>query len=171
VLPYPVAQYRERCSPSIHVTALSFLSKSESQVSATADTSTNSIAFFAQILSLLLPISIDKLTGMLANCGCLPHTQSGGTQQGIVLKRGILTAVSSVELNQCIQIHFSHRFCYSFADTVQISTHLNHNRYPPCQVSAFTTTRPVSSAGPSGSTEKSLSFFGNHFEHQNLFGL
>jgi hypothetical protein len=96
----PVAhfkKYRERCSLSIHVTALSFLSKSESQVSATADTSTNSIAFFAQILSLLLPISIDKLTGMLANCNCLPHTQSGGTQQGIVLKRGILTAVSSVE--------------------------------------------------------------------------
>jgi hypothetical protein len=122
----PVAhfkEYRERCSLSIHVTALSFLSKSESQVSATADTSTNSIAFFAQILSLLLPISIDKLTGMLANCGCLPHTQSGGAQQGIVLKRGILTAVSS------------------------------------------------SSAGPSGSAEKSLSFFGNHFEHQNLFSL
>jgi len=55
------------------------------------------LAFLAQILSLLFPISDDKLAGMLPNCDCLPYNQAGGTQQNIVLERGMLTAVSSIE--------------------------------------------------------------------------
>jgi len=51
----------------------------------------------AQILSLLLPVSVDKLAAMLPSCGCLLYNQAGGIQQNIVLERGMLTAVSSIE--------------------------------------------------------------------------
>jgi hypothetical protein len=61
----------------------------------------------AQILSLLFLISVDKLAGMLTSCDCLLYNQAGGTQQNIVLERGMLTAVSSVEpLNQCNKFSF-----------------------------------------------------------------
>ena len=120
----------------------------------------NGITFLAQILSLLLPISVDKLAAMLPSCGCLLYNQAGGTQQNIVLERGMLTAVSSIEpLNQCNK--FSFIACYSFADTLPISTHLRQNWYP---VARAEPSQPPASKlrRPRGSAEKRLMFFVNH---------
>ena len=92
-------------------------------------------AFLAQILSLLLPISVDKLAGMLPNCDCLPYSQAGGAQQNIVLERGMLTAVSSIKpVNQCNKFSVF----IAFADTLSISTHFGQNWYPRCEGRAFT---------------------------------
>jgi hypothetical protein len=115
----------------------------------------------AQILSLLLPISVDKLAAMLPSCGCLLYNQASGTQQNIVLERGMLTAISSIEpLNQCNKFSFFIA-CYSFADTLPISTHLGQNWHPVAraelsQHSASKLRRPR------GSAEKRLTFFVNH---------
>jgi hypothetical protein len=120
----------------------------------------NGITFLTQILSLLLPISVDKLAAMLPSYGYLLYNQAGGTQQTIVLERGMLTAVSSIEpLNQCNK--FSFIACYSFADTLPISTHLAQNWYP---VAKAELSQPPASkpCRPRGSAEKLLTFFVNH---------
>jgi hypothetical protein len=119
------------------------------------------ITFLAQILSLLLPISVDKLAGMLPSCGCLLYDQAGGTQQNIVLECDMLTAVSSIEpLNQCNKFSFFIA-CYSFADTLPVSTHLGQNWY---HVARAELSQPLASKlrKPRGSAEKRLTFFVNH---------
>ena len=120
----------------------------------------NGITFLAQILSLLLPISVDKLAAMLPSCGCLLYNQAGGTQQKIVLERGTLTAVSSIEPpNQCNKISFI--ACYSFADILPINTHLAQNWYP---VARAEHSQPPADKlrRPRRSEEKLLTFFVNH---------
>ena len=120
----------------------------------------NGITFFAQILSLLLPISVDKLAGMLLSCGRLAYNQGGGTQQNIVLERGMLTALSSIEpLNQCNK--FSFIACYCFAGTLPINAHLGQNWYPDARAEL---SQPSASKlrTPRGSAEKLLTFFVNH---------
>jgi len=120
----------------------------------------NGITFLAQILSLLLPISVDKLAAMLPSCGCLPYNQAGGTRQNIVLERGVLTAVSSIEpFNQCNK--FSFIACYYFADTFAINTHLAQNWYP---VARAEHSQPPADKlrRPRRSEEKLLTFFVNH---------
>jgi hypothetical protein len=120
----------------------------------------NGITFSAQILSLLLPILVDKLAGMLPSCGCLLYNQADGTQQNIMLERGMLTAVSSIEpLNQCNK--FSFIACYSFADTLPINTHLAQNWYPDAR--AEHSQAPASKLRkPRRSAQKLLTFFVNH---------
>ena len=122
----------------------------------------NGIAFLAQILSLLLPISVDKLAGILPSCDCLPYNQAAGTQQNIVLERGMLTAVSAIEpLNQCNQFSFFIAFVilspipFPLAHT-SARTGIPAARGEPQQV------RPAGFADLKGSAEKRLTFFVNH---------
>jgi hypothetical protein len=116
----------------------------------------------AEILSLLLPISVDKLAGMLPNCDCLPYSQAGGAQQNIVLERGMLTAVSSIKpVNQCNKFSVFIAFVilspipFLLAHT-SARTGIPGARREPPQV------RPASFADLKGSAEKRLTFFVNH---------
>jgi hypothetical protein len=114
----------------------------------------------AQILSLLLPVSVDKLAAMLPSCGCLLYNQAGGIQQNIVLERGMLTAVSSIEPpNRRNKISFF--ACYSFADTLPINTHLGQNCSP---VARTELSQPPASKlrRPKKSAKKVLTFFVNY---------
>ncbi|HJX92247.1 MAG TPA: hypothetical protein VJ372_17235 [Pyrinomonadaceae bacterium] len=120
----------------------------------------NGIAFLAQILSLHLLISVDKLAGMLPSFDCLPYNQAGGMQQNIVLERGMLTAVWSIEPpNQCNK--FSFVAYYYFADTLPINTYLAQNWYPVAR--AELSQPPASKLRRSRrSEEKLLTFFVNY---------
>jgi hypothetical protein len=119
-------------------------------------------AFLAQILSLLLPILVDKLAAMLRSCDCLPYNQAGGTQRNIVLERGMLTAVSSIEpFNQYNKFSFFIAFVILPPILFPLA-HTSARTGTPLREQSFHSSRPASFRGPSGSAEKCLTFFVNH---------